>query len=152
MKTWNKKEISRDQALALHNKYKLSALEASIFARRGVTAGSDLLYYLEDDTRFLNKPFEFSQMEDAVDRILAAVDEGEKVLIFGDRDVDGITATAVLYEQLKRMNLDVSWRLPSGDDAYGLSMAAVEDFAKDYGTLLITVDCGISNYAEIQRA
>lgn len=152
MKTWNKKEISRDQALALHNKYKLGALEASIFTRRAVTAGSDLLYYLEDDTRFLNKPFEFSQMEDAVDRILAAVDEGEKVLIFGDRDVDGITATAVLYEQLKRMNLDVSWRLPSGDDAYGLSVAAVEDFAKDYGTLLITVDCGISNYAEIQRA
>ena len=152
MKTWNKKEISRDQALALHNKYKLGALEASIFTRRAVTAGSDLLYYLEDDTRFLNKPFEFSQMEDAVDRILAAVDEGEKVLIFGDRDVDGITATAVLYEQLKRMNLDVSWRLPSGDDAYGLSMAAVEEFAKDYGTLLITVDCGISNYAEIQRA
>lgn len=152
MKTWNKKEISRDQALALHNKYKLGALEASIFARRGVTAGSDLLYFLEDDARFLNKPFEFSQMEDAVDRILAAVDEGEKVLIFGDRDVDGITATAVLYEQLKRMNLDVSWRLPSGDDAYGLSVAAVEDFAKDYGTLLITVDCGISNYAEIQRA
>jgi len=152
LKTWNKKEISRDQALALHNKYKLGALEASIFTRRAVTAGSDLLYYLEDDTRFLNKPFEFSQMEDAVDRILAAVDEGEKVLIFGDRDVDGITATAVLYEQLKRMNLDVSWRLPSGDDAYGLSMAAVEEFAKDYGTLLITVDCGISNYAEIQRA
>jgi single-stranded-DNA-specific exonuclease len=152
LKTWNKKEISRDQVLALHNKYKLGALEASIFTRRAVTAGSDLLYYLEDDTRFLNKPFEFSQMEDAVDRILAAVDEGEKVLIFGDRDVDGITATAVLYEQLKRMDLDVSWRLPSGDDAYGLSVAAVEDFAKDYGTLLITVDCGISNYAEIQRA
>ncbi len=152
MKTWNKKEISRDQVLALHNKYKLGALEASIFTRRAVTAGSDLLYYLEDDTRFLNKPFEFSQMEDAVDRILAAVDEGEKVLIFGDRDVDGITATAVLYEQLKRMDLDVSWRLPSGDDAYGLSVAAVEDFAKDYGTLLITVDCGISNYVEIQRA
>ncbi len=152
MKTWNKKEISREQALALHNKFKLDALEASIFARRGITAGSDLLYYLENDARFLWKPFEFAQMEDAVDRILAAVDEGEKVLIFGDRDVDGISATAVLYEQLKRMNLDVTWRLPSGDDAYGLSLAAVEEFAKNYGTLLITVDCGISNNAEIRRA
>lgn len=152
MKTWNKKEVSRELALALHNKFGLGPLEASIFARRGITAGSDLLYYLEDDERFLNKPFDFSQMEDAVDRILAAVDEGEKVLIFGDRDVDGITATALLYEQLKRMGLDVSWRLPAGDDAYGLSMAAVEDFAKNYGTLLITVDCGISNFAEIQRA
>lgn len=152
MKTWNKKEISRDQALALHNKFKLGALEASIFARRGVTSGCDLLYFLEDDARFLTSPFEFNQMEDAVDRILAAADEGEKVLIFGDRDVDGISATTVLFEQLKRMKIDTSWRLPSGDDSYGLSMAAVEEFAKDYGTLLITVDCGISNYAEIQRA
>ncbi|MBQ3838192.1 MAG: single-stranded-DNA-specific exonuclease RecJ [Treponema sp.] len=152
MKTWNKKEISRESALSLHNRFGLGPLEASIFARRGITAGSDLLYYLESDARFLNKPFDFSQMEDAVDRILAAVEEGEKVLIFGDRDVDGITATAVLYEQLKRMGVDVSWRLPAGDDAYGLSMAAVEDFAKNYGSLLITVDCGISNFAEIQRA
>lgn len=152
MKNWNKKEISREQALSLHQKYGLDALESSIFARRGITAGCDLLYYLEDDARFLTNPYEFSQMEDAVDRILAAVDEGEKLLIFGDRDVDGITATAVLYEQLKRMGLDVSFRLPSGDDAYGLSMAAVEEFAKDYGSLLITVDCGISNLAEIQRA
>ena len=152
MKTWNKKEISREAAQALRDKFKLGALEASIFSRRGITTGSDLLYFLEGDARFLNKPFEFSQMEDAVDRILAAAEEGEKVLIFGDRDVDGITATAVLYEQLKRMGIDVSWRLPSGDDSYGLSLAAVEEFAKSYGTLLITVDCGISNYAEIQRA
>lgn len=152
MKTWNKKDVSREVALSLHNKFGLGPLEAAIFARRGVTAGSDLLYYLEDDARFLTNPFEFSQMEDAVDRILAAVDEGEKVLIFGDRDVDGISATALLYEQLKRMGLDVTWRLPAGDDAYGLSLSAVEDFAKNYGSLLITVDCGISNFAEIQRA
>ncbi len=152
MKTWNKKDISREQALFLHNKFGLSPLEASIAARRGISAGSDLLYYLEDDERFLNNPFDFNQMEDAVDRVTAAAEEGEKVLIFGDRDVDGITATAVLYEQLKRMGVDVSFRLPSGDDAYGLSMAAVEEFAKDYGSLLITVDCGISNFAEIRRA
>ena len=152
MKTWNKKEISKETALSLRDRFGLDLLEASVFARRGITAGSDLLYFLEDNPRFLRSPFCFSQMEDAVDRVLAAAEEGEKVLVFGDRDVDGISATALLYEQLKRMGVDVSWRLPSGDDAYGVSMAAVEEFAKNYGTLLITVDCGISNNAEIQRA
>lgn len=152
MKNWNKKELSPESVKSLCKKYSLDALSASILMRRGITEGCDLMWFLEDDTRFLHSPFEFAQMEDAVDRILAAKEEGEKVLIFGDRDVDGITATTVLFQQLERMGLDVSWRLPSGDDAYGISMAAVDDFAKDFGTLLITVDCGISNVAEIAHA
>ena len=152
MKTWNKKEVSKETVLALRDKYGIDLLEASVFARRGITGGQDALWYLEDSERFLSNPFDFVQMEDAVDRILAAVDEGEKVLIFGDRDVDGITATAVLYGQLKRMGLDVSCRLPSGDDSYGVNAQAVEDFSKNYGSLLITVDCGISNNAEIKMA
>ncbi len=152
MKNWNKKELSPESVKSLCKKYSLDALSASILMRRGITEGRDLMWFLEDDARFLHSPFRFSQMEDAVDRILAAKEEGEKVLIFGDRDVDGITATTVLFEQLERMGLDVSWRLPSGDDAYGISMAAVDDFAKDFGTLLISVDCGISNVAEIAHA
>ncbi len=152
LKSWNKKEIQKETAFALRDKFGLDLLEASIFARRGITDGGELLYYLEDNERFMRNPFCFSQMEDAVDRILSALEEGEKILIFGDRDVDGITATVVLYEQLKRMGADVSYRLPRGDDAYGVSLDAVEEFAKNYGTLLITVDCGISNNVEIQRA
>ena len=152
MKTWNKKEVSKEEVLALRDKYGIDLLEASVFARRGITAGQDALWYLEDSERFLTNPFEFDQMEDAVDRVLAAVDEGEKVLVFGDRDVDGITATALLFEQLKRMGLDVSYRLPSGDDSYGVNAQTVEEFSKNYGSLLITVDCGISNNAEIKIA
>lgn len=152
MKNWIKKDIPREQLLELHRKYNLDALTASVLCRRGITDGKDLLWYIEDDKRFLHSPFEFSQMEDAVDRILAAKEEREKVLIFGDRDVDGITATTVLYQQLVRMGLDVRYRLPGGDDAYGLSMAAVDEFAADYGTLLITVDCGITNNNEIRHA
>ena len=152
MKNWIKKEISKEQAFYLRDNFGLELLEASVFARRGIVSGQDLLFYLEDNPRFLRSPFCFSQMEDAVDRILLAAEEGEKVLIFGDRDVDGITATAILFEQLKRMNIDARWRLPRGEEAYGISMQAVEEFSKDYGSLLITVDCGISNKAEIQRA
>lgn len=133
-----------------NEKYKL--LLASILTRRNVTKGDDLLYYLEDNLSFEHNPFCFNQMEDAVERILAAREEEEKVLIFGDRDVDGVTSTAILFQQLKKMNMDVSYRLPVDEEAYGLSMEAVDDFAAQNGTLIITVDCGISNAPEIEYA
>lgn len=152
MKNWNKKELLPEDVKSLCKRYSLDALSASILMRRGITESRDLMWFLEDDARFLHSPFEFAQMEDAVDRIVAAKEEGEKVLIFGDRDTDGITATAVLFQQLERMGIDVSWRLPSGDDAYGISMEAVDDFAANFGTLLISVDCGISCVAEIAHA
>lgn len=152
MKNWNKKELSPESVKSLCKKYSLDALSVSILMRRGITEGRDLMWFLEDDARFLHSPFEFAQMEDAVDRILAAKEEGEKVLIFGDRDVDGVTATTVLFQQLERMGIDVSWKLPSGDDVYGISMETVDDFAKDFGTLLISVDCGISCVDEIAHA
>lgn len=139
----------------LHNKFGLEFLEASIFARRGITAGNDLMYYLEDDMRFTHQPFLFNCMEDAVSRITDAIEENEKILIFGDKDVDGVTSTAILYSYLKKQNLDVQWRLPVGEDAYGLSIEAIDDFIKStdgYGSLIITVDCGISNVKEIAYA
>ncbi|MBC6720056.1 single-stranded-DNA-specific exonuclease RecJ [Treponema sp. Marseille-Q4130] len=152
MKEWRKKEVSREAVKALCGLYGVDALTASIMVRRGITQANDVLYFKESDLRFLHSPFLFSNMEDAVDRITSAKEEGEKILIFGDRDVDGVSATAILYTYLQRSGYDVSWRLPVGDDAYGLSMQAVDDFAKDYGSLIITVDCGISNAAEIEHA
>lgn len=152
MKKYIKKNVSIDVIKQLNEKFNLSKLEASILARRNVTSSNALLYYLEDDLRFSHLPFLFKNMEDAVERILAAKEEGEKVLIFGDRDVDGITSTAILYSYFKSQGMDISYRLPVGEDAYGLSIAAIDDFAKNYGSLIITVDCGISNIKEIDYA
>jgi len=152
LKTWNKKNISREVIKSLCDTYGLDALTASIMARRGIVEGKDVLYFRETDLRFLHNPFLFGNMEDAVDRILSAKEEGEKILVFGDSDVDGVTSTAVLYGFLSDMGYDVQWRLPLGDDSYGLSSAAVDDFAAQYGSLIITVDCGISNLQEIAHA
>ena len=152
MKNWIKKHITRVDVGALYDKFGVNALTASILARRGITEGSDVQFFLEDDLRFLHNPFLFNNMEDAVDRILQAKDEDERVLIFGDRDVDGITATAVLYDCLTSLGIDVRWRLPGGTDPYGLNKNAVDDFEKEYGSLVITVDCGISNVEEIAYA
>ncbi|MCE5256423.1 MAG: single-stranded-DNA-specific exonuclease RecJ, partial [Spirochaetaceae bacterium] len=149
---WEKEDLNQTEVRELSKRYSIGLLDASIFARRKITLPGQLLYYLKDDLWHLHDPFLFTSMEDAVDRILLALDENEKVLIFGDSDADGVTATALLFETLKDLQLNVSFRVPEGEEPYGLSMAAVDDFAKTGGTLIVTVDCGISNYREIERA
>ncbi|MDR2210352.1 MAG: single-stranded-DNA-specific exonuclease RecJ [Spirochaetaceae bacterium] len=149
---WYKPEVAPDSVKALAEKYGCDLITASILLRRGINSGEKIRYYLEDDPRYLRNPYELPGMEDAVERILHAKEEGERILVFGDRDVDGITGTALVTDFLRRNGFDVSWRLPMGDEPYGLSMGAVEEFAKAYGTLIVTVDCGISNTAEIIRA
>ena len=152
MAQWNKKSVSVEVVKELCERYKIDPVSASIFARRQITEGKDLLYFLENDLRFQHCPFLFSEMEDAVDRILAAKEEGEKVLIFGDRDVDGVSSTTILYDCLKEMGLDVHWSIPMGDDTYGLNKKIIDAFAAQNGTLIITVDCGITAREEAAYA
>ena len=152
MTKWVKKDASQAQVRDIAKRFDLDLLSASILVRRGVTEPQDLLWYLEDDPRYLHNPFLFEGMEDAVDRILNAVDEGEKVLVFGDRDADGVTSTTLLVEGLRELGLEVSWRLPGQADPYGLSVAALDEFAAQGGTLVLTVDCGISNHEEVDHA
>ncbi len=149
---WNKKEVSRELIKELTGRYGCDQLTASILARRGVIEGPDILFYLEDDLRYIHNPFLFRSMEDAVDRVLDAKEEGEKILVFGDRDVDGITSTTLLVQALTDLGMDVSWRVPEGNDPYGLTIAAVDEHAAASGTLIITVDCGISCIPEIAHA
>jgi single-stranded-DNA-specific exonuclease len=149
---WNKKDVPAELVKQIASRYKCDLITASILIRRGITAPEQMLYYLEHDKRYLRNPFMLPGMEDAVERILAAKDEGEKVLVFGDRDTDGITSIALLAGFLRRFGVNVSWNLPRGDEPYGLAMSAIEDFARQEGTLVITVDCGISNFNEIKRA
>jgi single-stranded-DNA-specific exonuclease len=149
---WEKKDVSPEQVKEISSKYGCDLLAASILARRGLCSGDSIRYFLEDDLMSLRNPFAIDGMEDAVERILAAKEEGEKVLIFGDSDVDGITGTVLITEYLESLGMDVAWRIPTGDESYGLSLDAVEEFAANDGTLIITVDCGISRFLEIKRA
>lgn len=150
--TWNKKDLVADEVRTLAARYDLTLLEASILARRGVTDPEALLWYLEDDLRFAHNAFLFREMEDVVDRLQGARDDEESVLVFGDRDADGITSTVILVEAFRQQGLKVEWRVPQGDDAYGLTLEAVETFAHRGGGLIVTIDCGISNLKEIARA
>jgi single-stranded-DNA-specific exonuclease len=149
---WHKREIESADVRALSTRYGIDLLSASILLRRGRQQPDELRYFLESDPIFLHNPFLFEEMDDVVDRILAAKEEGERVKVFGDRDADGITSTVLITQTLTEMGIDVEWAVPQGDDPYGLTNASIDEFAERNGTLQITVDCGISNHREIEYA
>lgn len=152
MKQWIKESVSVESLRSLHEQFGIDYIKATLLSRRGVHEKEQLKYYLESDISFLHNPFLFDDMESFVKRVLEAKREGEKVRVFGDRDVDGITSTALLVEMLIYMGIDASWRLPQGDEPYGLTIKGIDEAHADDVTLIITVDCGISNIDEVEHA
>lgn len=144
-----------EKAEKLNEKFNIPLLTASIMTRRGIKE-EDVKYYLEDGIVFSHSPFLVDDIYTAVERIEDALEseEGrsqEKILIFGDRDVDGITATAIMYKTLKKLGaLYVDMRLPHGDEGYGLTKELCSEIINGGYTLLITVDNGISAVDEIR--
>ncbi|MFH1284535.1 MAG: single-stranded-DNA-specific exonuclease RecJ [Candidatus Peregrinibacteria bacterium] len=101
----------------------------------------------------LHDPFLFADMERAVERIDKAISNNERIIVFGDYDVDGITGTAILVNILRRLSANVSYRLPNRmEDGYGFSEKFIPDFVEKGVKLLITVDCGISCADTIAQA
>jgi len=149
---WIKKDLDATLVRTLARRYSIDTLTASILARRNITEPEQIRFYLEDDLQLMHNPFLFSSMEDAIDRLLMAREEEEKVLVFGDSDADGVTSTVLLTEALRDFGLEAQQRVPQGDDPYGLSTAAVDYAEQNNISLIITVDCGISNHAEVRYA
>lgn len=149
---WDKKPIITEEVNKISKEYGINKILASILCRRDITESGDICFFLEDDLRFLHSPFLFKDMQKAVDRIRVAINKNEKIFVFGDRDTDGITAITLIVESLKKYGADISWSVPIGDDAYGLSDEIIINKIESGVKLIITVDCGISNFYEIRTA
>jgi single-stranded-DNA-specific exonuclease len=149
---WTKRQVDPGLVKEFAARYKVDLLPAAIFVRRGLTDPDELRYFFEDDIRFLHNPFLLDEMGDAVERILSAVSEGERVHVFGDRDVDGVTSTVLMTDTLRNLGLEVSWAVPMGDASYGLTRDVVDECVAANVTLLVAVDCGTTNTDEIQYA
>ena len=109
--------------------------------------------FFSDDIQFIPDPFELTDMKEGVERIRKAIDQKEKVMVFGDYDVDGITSSAIVYGFLKQVGVDAHCTLPSRqDDGYGLKDYFIKQFKEQGIQLLITVDCGTANFEEIKLA
>ena len=131
---------------------KEAGLLAGILAARGITDPAEALTLLAGEEE-LSDPMLLTDMDKACERILRAIDEGETIVVFGDYDVDGVTATALLYQHLKGMGAAVKCMLPSREgDGYGLSRNAIQSIHDKGYQLIVTVDNGISAVEEAEFA
>lgn len=151
-RAWQVKQPDEQAAARLANAIGAPLLLARILVARGMSSPEQAMEFLEQDAP-LSDPFLMRDMDKAVQRILQAVDEEQPIVIFGDYDVDGVTATALLYSHLRGMGANVRCKLPSREeDGYGLTNAIVEQLAEKGYKLIITVDNGITAIPEARRA
>ncbi|MBN2323762.1 MAG: single-stranded-DNA-specific exonuclease RecJ [Spirochaetes bacterium] len=149
---WVFREVDEKEVEDFAKRTGYSRIVSRLFLLRGIRSEKELDRYLNDDFFSLHNPFLFKQMGETVARVKQALNNGEKIFIFGDRDVDGVLSTAMLYNALMRFDADVFYKVPEGEYGYGIEKRDV-DLALERGTgLLITVDTGISSVEEIEYA
>lgn len=130
-----------------------SPIVARMLATRGLTDARQARDFLAPDLSQLHDPGLLPDIEKAVERIRAAMGAGERVLVYGDFDADGVTATALLLRFFRLIGIEARHYIPSRiEEGYGLNLDAVEAAAKDGIRLIVTVDCGVTADTEVELA
>lgn len=152
IKKWQIYESNNEKIEEISQKYNLNKLLATILVNRNIEE-NQIETYLNPNRKNFHDPFLMPDMEIAVNRILKAMGNKEKIIIYGDYDVDGITSITVLKSFLKDRGIDVDQYIPNRlEEGYGLNNPAVKKIAEQGYDLMITVDCGISGIEEIKYA
>jgi single-stranded-DNA-specific exonuclease len=152
IKKWQIYESNNEKIEEISKKYNLNKLLATILVNRNIEE-NQIEIYLNPNRKNFHDPFLMPDMEIAVNRILKAMENKEKIIIYGDYDVDGITSITVLKSFLKDIGIDVEQYIPNRlEEGYGLNNPAVKKIAEQGYDLMITVDCGISGIEEIKYA
>lgn len=151
-KKWQIYESNNEKIEEISQKYNLNKLLATILVNRKIEE-NQIEIYLNPNRKNFHDPFLMPDMKIAVNRILKAMKNKEKIIIYGDYDVDGITSITVLKSFLKDRGIDVDQYIPNRlEEGYGLNNPAVKKIAEQDYDLMITVDCGISGIEEIKYA
>ncbi len=134
---------------ALH----LNPVVAKVLVQRGYRTPEAVRSFLDDSLANLPDPFQMKGLPEAVTRLARAITSRERVVLYGDYDVDGVSSTALLASFLRDVGLEVKTYIPHRlAEGYGLNRAAIEKLAAEGMQLLVTLDCGITSHAEIEVA
>ena len=146
-------DIQGNAAKDLGEKLGISPILASLLIRRGITTESAAKRFFRPQLADLTNPFLMKDMDAAVDRLNDAMGHKERILVYGDYDVDGCTAVALVYKFLRQFYSNIDYYIPDRyDEGYGVSKKGI-DFAKETGVkLIIILDCGIKAIEEITYA
>lgn len=153
MKVWSVAKVNKERAIAMASKLEIPPLLAMMLDIRGITKEENVINFLQENKEF-SDPFLMKDMDKAVERITTAVENGEKICVYGDYDADGVTSTSLLYSYLRdSLGADVMFYIPTRTgEGYGMNKGAVDKIHSLGVTLIITVDNGISAREEIDYA
>lgn len=147
------KQLKNEDIQAFAKQFNLPYEMAVLLLLRGVSDGDAINAYIGKSLDGIHNPFLFNDMEIACRRITRAISDKEKITVYGDYDVDGITSVTVLTDFLASVGADVDYYIPDRfSEGYGLNILALNRLARGGTKLLITVDCGISSIGEVEFA
>jgi single-stranded-DNA-specific exonuclease RecJ len=148
-------DVDKQHVSTIMEALKIDENLATLLVQRGITNYDEAKIFFRPSLSYLHDPYLMKDMDKAVDRVQQAMDKGEKVLIYGDYDVDGTTAVAVVYSYLKNFinKKKIAFYIPDRyDEGYGISYKGIDYAAQNGYTLVIALDCGIKAVERIQYA
>lgn len=152
MRKWTVSQLDKAQALSVSESMGIPMLLSVLLNIRGYTTQEEIREFLSQEPRFFD-PMLIKDMDKAVNRIKHAIEEREKICVYGDYDADGVTATSLLYSYLISVGADAVYYIPSrADEGYGMNVDAIKQLSDDGVKLIVTVDNGISAVQEIAYA
>lgn len=151
-KVWNVNNYDEIEIKEISKKYNISEILAKLLISRNIKF-EDIDNFLNGNLSDIKDPFEIKDMEKLVNRVKDAIDNKEKICIYGDYDVDGITSITIMYQFLTNLGADVEYYLPDRlIEGYGVNNKALDEIKSRNCTLVITVDCGITAIEETSYA
>lgn len=152
LRKWEVRPLDKERAAAFAQTYGVPFFLAMLMNMRGLDDAAHLREFLGEGEP-LSDPFLLKDMDKAAARITRAVDNMEKIAVYGDYDADGVTSTAMLYSYLETRGADVIFYIPQREgEGYGMNIGAVEYLKEQGVSLIVTVDNGISSVQEVARA
>ena len=153
MKRWTIQKHDADAVNKLASELKVKPLVAALLITRGHDTAAKAFEFLNPSPEHLHEPYLLKGMRDAVDRIQKAIENNEKIMIWGDYDVDGTTGTVLLRKMLSLLGSDSTFHVPNRfTEGYGINIPALEQAQKDGVSLVISVDCGIRSFEPLTWA
>ena len=152
-KKWLLKEFDKNRVVEISKEFHVSPLTSIILYNRGISESKDIADFLKCDLSSLHDPYLLKDMDKAVIRIREAQNNNEKITIYGDYDVDGITSIAILYKHLTSMGFEVDYYIPDRiQEGYGVNRDALDKIKANGTKVVITVDTGITAVEETEYA
>lgn len=152
-KRWRLNGYDKEKASALFQELKIHPVLCAILVQRGIETYTAAKAFFRPQLSDLHDPFLMKDMQKAVDRVLQAFESGEKVLVFGDYDVDGTTAVSCMYQFLKKQHAQTEFYIPHRyREGYGVSKKGIDFAFENNYTLIISLDCGIKSVELISYA